>query len=155
MSLATYLRNSPCQAGAHFHVCTKYLAPLFAALSFIDPPRRAHAQSLIIRNATVIDGTSATPRRGLDICIVNGRIARVAPRCTLAVTAPVIDASGLYITPGFVDMHVHLLEHGRDEKGNIPPQIDWDLTRRSMRLLLEHGVTMVRDPGSETETAVK
>jgi imidazolonepropionase-like amidohydrolase len=128
---------------------------LIAVLSSTAATGPADAQTMIIRNATIIDGTAREPRRGLDVCISNGRIESVAARCTLASTAPVIDASGMYITPGFVDMHVHLLEHGRDEKGNIPPQIDWDLTRRSLRLLLEHGVTMVRDPGSETETAVK
>ncbi|HVF39263.1 MAG TPA: amidohydrolase family protein [Gemmatimonadaceae bacterium] len=116
--------------------------------------KNAHAQSLIIRNATVIDGTGRAPQRGVDVCISSGRIARVARGCTVPRTAPVIDASGMYVTPGFVDMHVHLLEHGRDEKGEIPPRIDWDLVRRSLKLLLHHGVTTVRDPGSETEAAV-
>ena len=133
----------------------RFLVPLLAAVSpLIIAPRHCQAQALIIRNVTVIDGTGQAPRRGVDVCIAKGRIESVAPKCSLPSAAPVIDASGLYLTPGFIDMHVHLLEHGRDEKGNIPPGIDWDLARRSARLLLEHGVTTVRDPGSETEAAV-
>lgn len=126
---------------------------LIAFFSLLGPPD-SPAQTLILRHATVIDGTGKAPGKNVDVCIAQGRIVSVEPECSLSPSAPVLDASGLYLTPGFVDMHVHLLEHGRDEKGNIPPRIDWDLTRRSLRLLLEHGVTTVRDPGSETEAAV-
>ncbi|HEX7123321.1 MAG TPA: amidohydrolase family protein, partial [Gemmatimonadaceae bacterium] len=112
------------------------------------------AQTLAIRNATVIDGRGSPPRRGVDVCIAGGRIVSVAARCAADPDSPVIDATGMYLVPGFVEMHVHVLEHGRDEKGEIPPHFDWTDVRRRLRLLLEHGITTIRDPGSETETAV-
>lgn len=143
-------RSNRAQGNGHF--MRRFVA--LATLLWMLAPQLTRAQALIIRNATVIDGTGHAPRGGVDICIANGRMESVEPDCSLGFDAPVIDASGLFITPGFVDMHVHLLEHGRDEKGNIPPRIDWDLTRRSLRLLLDHGITTVRDPGSETEAAV-
>jgi cytosine/adenosine deaminase-related metal-dependent hydrolase len=132
----------------------RFSVPLLLAILVIYGPRHGQAQELVLRDATVIDGTGRAPRRGVDLCIADGRIVSVTPKCSLSSSAAVIDASSLYLTPGFVDMHVHLMEHGRDEKGNIPPRLDWNLTRRSLRLLLEHGVTTVRDPGSETEAAV-
>lgn len=97
------------------------VALLLAAIPLTSAPRRTQAQALIIRNVTIIDGTGQAPRPGVDICIANGRIESVAPKCSLPLAAPVIDAFGLYLTLGFIAMHVHLLEHGRDEKGNIPP----------------------------------
>lgn len=126
---------------------------LLASILPAFAPPGAHPQTLIVRNATVIDGTGRAPERS-DVCIAAGRIRSVAPGCALRGRVPVIDATDLYLTPGFVDMHVHLLEHGRDENGDIPPRIDWNLVRTILRLLLEHGVTTVRDPGSETEAAV-
>src|SRR5688572_30390448 len=121
------------------------------AVSF---PQSAHGQALIVRHATLLDGTGGPPHEAVDICVLDGLIQNVAKGCTVPGEAPIIDARGLHLIPGFVDMHVHLLEHGRDEKGEIPTRVDWNLVRRHLRLLLHHGVTTVRDPGSETEAAV-
>jgi N-acyl-D-amino-acid deacylase len=60
---------------------------------------------LIIRNGTVVDGTGAD-RRTADVAIKNGRIAKVAPRITEAATREV-DAKGLVVAPGWVDIHTH------------------------------------------------
>ena len=60
---------------------------------------------LVIRNATVIDGTKA-PRFRADVAIANGRIAAVGtdiPRNG----AREIDATGLIVAPGFIDAHTH------------------------------------------------
>ena len=59
---------------------------------------------LVIRGGTVVDGTGAPPRRA-DVAIEGGRIVAVgrvdgAARRTL-------DADGLLVTPGFVDIHTH------------------------------------------------
>lgn len=107
------------------------------------------AATLFLKNATVIDGA---PRKA-DI-VVNGETITCVGKCAAPDGATVIDAAGKFVVPGFVDMHAHLLEHGRDEKGEIPPRWDRETVLRYLRLLLAHGVTTVRDPGSETETAV-
>ena len=60
---------------------------------------------LIIRNGTVYDGTGAAPRRG-DIAVQGGKIAEIAD--TIDATAnEEIDAAGMAVTPGFVDVHTH------------------------------------------------
>ena len=64
----------------------------------------AHTGSLIIRNGTIVDGTGKKPFVG-DIKIVDGLIKEVGQ-----VTGPAdqeIDAKGLLVTPGFVDIHTH------------------------------------------------
>lgn len=59
---------------------------------------------LIIKNGTVIDGTVSKGYIS-DVAIKNGKIAAIAPNLTEAEN--VIDASGLTVTPGFIDSHSH------------------------------------------------
>ncbi|UYN93845.1 MAG: amidohydrolase family protein [Enhydrobacter sp.] len=59
---------------------------------------------LVIRNGTVIDGSGA-PRRIADVAVQDGRVAEVGPK--LGPGRREIDASGLLVTPGFVDIHTH------------------------------------------------
>jgi N-acyl-D-aspartate/D-glutamate deacylase len=59
---------------------------------------------LVIRNGTVIDG-SGEPRRIADVAVQSGRIAAVGAR--LGAGHREIDAGGLLVTPGFVDIHTH------------------------------------------------
>src|SRR2546423_11503055 len=60
---------------------------------------------LVIRNATVIDGTRS-PRYEADIFIAGGRIAAVG-RLENARADAEIDASGRIVAPGFIDSHTH------------------------------------------------
>lgn len=64
----------------------------------------AHTGSLIIRNGTIVDGTGAKPFVG-DIKIVDGLIKKVGQVSGTADQE--IDAKGLLVTPGFVDIHTH------------------------------------------------
>ena len=58
---------------------------------------------LVIRNATVIDGTRA-PRYEADIGIRAGRIEKIG---SIQASSPVIDAKGKILAPGFIDAHTH------------------------------------------------
>lgn len=67
----------------------------------------AHAQpyDLVIRNARVVDG-SGSPWFRADVAVRGDTIARIAP----GIDAPakrVIDAGGLVVAPGFIDLHTH------------------------------------------------
>jgi len=72
---------------------------------------------LLIKNGRVVDPQSGTDDR-LDVSIIDGRVAGVGTGIG-AEAARTIDASGLVVAPGFIDMHVHLREPGFEEKETI------------------------------------
>ncbi|MCC6195953.1 MAG: D-aminoacylase [Burkholderiales bacterium] len=63
------------------------------------------AQAILLRGATVVDGSGA-PRFLADVRIEGERIAAVAPQAD-ARGAQVIDVAGRIVAPGFVDVHTH------------------------------------------------
>ena len=75
--------------------------------------------TLAIHNGRVID--PALGRDGIaDVVIVDGRVARVGPNEGDAVIeADRIDATGLVVVPGFVDLHTHLRQPGFESKETI------------------------------------
>ena len=114
-------------------------------------PRRADEgegpfNRLILRGATIIDGTGAPPRGPMDIVIEGDRIVEVSsvgfPGVPINESRRpgdadrVIDVSGMYIMPGFVDMHAHT---GGDPKA---PQAEY-----VYKLWMAHGVTTSRGVG--------
>ncbi len=60
---------------------------------------------LLIRNATIVDGTGI-PRYPGSVACENGKL-RLLPAETTAVAKRVIDGCGLYVSPGFIDVHSH------------------------------------------------
>ena len=61
---------------------------------------------LVILNGRVIDGTGAAGRL-TDIAIRDGRIVSVGGNFSSGAATAAIDASGLVVTPGFIDVHTH------------------------------------------------
>jgi len=60
---------------------------------------------LLLRGATVYDGTGAPPRRA-DVSVADGRIAEIGERLATG-AARVLEADGLALAPGFIDVHTH------------------------------------------------
>ncbi len=67
----------------------------------------------VIRGGTVLDQGG---ERRADVAVIDGRIVEVAEALDGDL---VLDAAGCYVTPGFVDLHVHLREPGREEAETI------------------------------------
>src|SRR6185295_5688215 len=61
-------------------------------------------RDLVVRNGTVIDGTGAAPRQ-VDVAIVDGLITALEPKAGSARRE--VNAEGLLVTPGWVDIHTH------------------------------------------------
>ncbi|MGL4745337.1 MAG: dihydroorotase [Dermatophilaceae bacterium] len=80
------------------------------------PPRGAHAsQDLLVTGARVFGGDAA------DVLIVAGRVAMVGPGAAADLPAGTerLDADGLVLLPGFVDLHTHLREPGREDAETV------------------------------------
>lgn len=81
--------------------------------SIVDVPHHAFVSEempiasfdLVFRGGTVVDGTGAPPRRA-DVALAADRIAAVGPDLD-ATGATIVDATGLAVAPGFVDVHTH------------------------------------------------
>jgi len=72
---------------------------------------------LIIRQGRVVD-PSQKINKVLDLGIEEGRVVEMAPRIRKKGRKE-IDARGLIVAPGFIDMHVHLREPGREDAETI------------------------------------
>lgn len=92
---------------------------------------------LVISGATLIDGSGAPPEGPVDIVVEGNRIAAIhrgdARSRTPRQADRVMDAAGMYVMPGFVDVHGH---NGDPDKA---PNAGY-----GYRLWLAHGVTSVR-----------
>jgi hypothetical protein len=96
---------------------------------------------LILRGATLVDGTGAPPFGPVDIVIQNDRITQLVPVGSpgFPIDAEArpkldggkeIDLTGMWVLPGFVDLYAHPLEPAEYYS----------------KLWLSHGITTIRDP---------
>ncbi len=73
---------------------------------------------LLVKGGRVVD-----PTLGIDgafeVLIVDGHVASVAEKAKGIRGAQVLDATGLVVTPGWIDMHVHLREPGQEYKETV------------------------------------
>ena len=116
------------------------LFPLFvlaASLSIAQP-----RYDLVLKGGHVID-----PKNQIDairdVAINNGKIAAVAASIDGSGALKVIDATGLYITPGIVDLHVHVFH-----TTNIPAAWAGDYSVDPDSFSFRSGVTTMVDAGS-------
>jgi hypothetical protein len=72
--------------------------------------------TILLRGGTVVGETSSS--RG-DVLIKDGRLSEVGDSLAVPKGATVIDAEGCWVGPGFVDLHAHLREPGREEAETI------------------------------------
>ena len=123
-------------------------APLAAAEMEPVPARGADEgtgpfQKLVIRGATLIDGSGAPAMGPVDIVVEGNRIAEIRGAGTPGLPMEAdreprdftreIDATGMYVLPGFIDTHAHNGDPGK------APQPSY-----GYKLWLAHGVTTVR-----------
>lgn len=104
----------------------------------LEEARRLGEKFMLVRGATVIDGTGGLPRDGVSVLIRNGVIEFVGRLEDMAVPegTEIVDAGGGWLLPGFIDVHAH----ARDTA--------------VIGALLAAGVTAIRNPSSSTRDGV-
>src|SRR5580704_1635428 len=112
----------------------------------------AHAQTphydLLLKGGHVIDPANHIDGV-MDVAVSAGKIAAVDKDIAAASAGKVVDATGLYVTPGLIDIHVHITNGGAplnwfdpEARSHIEPYaIPADL-------VLQSGVTTVVDAGT-------
>lgn len=115
-------------------------------------PAAASAQTrapcaIAIAGATLIDGNGGPPVPDAVVLVRGTRIEAVGPRATVSVPACArrIDATGKYLTPGFVDTNVHISLGGSMESNIRYQDQRFEITLEGAQLHLKHGVTTIRD----------
>jgi imidazolonepropionase-like amidohydrolase len=129
------------------------LVTLFALGSSFFFSTASPAQNVIaFVGGTVIDGNGGPPLEGVVVVVRDGRIAAVGPKSATEVPsgAHVADASGKFLTPGFIDTNVHLSLYG----GHTPERYETlvryhdrqeEIVLENAQIELLYGVTTVRD----------
>ncbi|TNE50955.1 MAG: amidohydrolase, partial [Bacteroidetes bacterium] len=122
-----------------------------AAAQVQKAPPRAEGEGpfpqLIIRGVTLINGNCAPPTGPVDIVVEQNRIVRIknvgypgvpidsTRRPKLEPGGYELDCEGMYLLPGFVDLHGHI---GGKEQGADAEYV--------FKLWMGHGITTIRDP---------
>ena len=84
----------------------------------LETPDVLPSFDLILQGGTVIDPANGINQQ-MDVGIAAGRIVRVAPALQVGPHTQVIDAAGLYVTPGILDIHTHVYPFRPTEKSYI------------------------------------
>jgi imidazolonepropionase-like amidohydrolase len=115
---------------------------------------QASTERVALVGATVIDGTGSAPIGDATILVEGDRISAVGPRSKVRVPdgTRMIDLTGKWVLPGFVDLHMHLT-FPPDQRLD-PLQTNSEATVRAihfMDLFLRNGITSVRDVAAPIE----
>jgi imidazolonepropionase-like amidohydrolase len=107
-------------------------------------------EQTLITNVNIFDGNSEMLALGQDVLVENNLIKKIGKGLIAGADATVIDGSGMTMTPGFIDMHQHLMLGGPDGLFSTGENIDFatagGIAAQAMHEhLLMKGITTVRD----------
>ncbi len=137
------------------HLVTTTLALLvsvtIAAAALAAPkgpiPVASNDTLVAIVGTTVIDGNGGAPLTDATILVRGSRIAAVGPRASVPVPkgARVVDGTGKYATPGFIDTNVHLSLYNNGESMVRYEDKFTALVVEAAQIEVKNGITTVRD----------
>jgi dihydroorotase len=115
---------------------------LIAALLACAISGHAQQYDLVLRNGEVLDPKNNVAAKR-DVAVRDGKIAAIEATIPASAAKQSVDISGLYLTPGLVDIHVHVftgLRHNAWGNGDLSVSADV--------MAIPNGVTTVADAGS-------
>lgn len=128
------------------HIILIYILILTSAPSFAQKENSI----IVLTNANIIDGTGASPKKGISIIIKNDRISEITGNSNLQIpqNAVVINLEGKTLLPGLIDGHFHMnYPNFSDRKPMLNEAI---CAYRSVPFLNKHlmgGITTIMDAG--------
>ncbi|MBI3448984.1 MAG: amidohydrolase family protein, partial [Acidobacteria bacterium] len=116
----------------------------------------AMAALVVLKGATLIDGTGEPPRPNAVVVVEEGRIVRVGDATSFPIPegAEVKDLTGRFLIPGLIDMHAHVAILPPDERGRLKDHDDRTVSERVLKILLASGITTVRNPAAPAADGV-
>jgi len=122
-------------------------------------------QELAIKNVNIIDVETGRLSENMDVLVSDGTIKTIratSSESTYPDGATIIDGTGKYLAPGFIEAHIHFAvgKVGLDMSDGTPKlemTIVDGIPEYSLREMVANGITSSRDPGGKTEvtTSVK
>jgi len=107
--------------------------------------------TILFRSARLVDGLADEPVDGIDVLVVDGRVAEIGHRVSPPVGDDVrtIDLHGLTLMPGLIDAHVHptAAEIVEDFQRPMPTTLRAIHAKARLEAMLRRGFTTVRDAG--------
>jgi len=125
----------------------------------IDAPPGTPPSPRAITGATLIDGRGGAAIANANVIVRDGKIECAGADCAIPEGIDVVDARGMWITPGLIDAHVHFSQtgwaDGRPDAADVRAQFPYEKTiadlksspQRFARSFLCSGVTSVFDVG--------
>ncbi|MGC1305108.1 MAG: amidohydrolase family protein [Caulobacteraceae bacterium] len=127
----------------------RLIATALAAL--VLPAAAARAETTVLKNFTLIDGTGRRPVSGAAMVIQDGRVQWVGPAAKLKVPsgAQALDLGGKYVIPGLIDDHVHLaLVNGLKQDLRYYTRQNLDA---QLKIYAAYGITSVQVLGTDKD----
>ena len=117
------------------------LLPAFAETAF--------AETKVLKNFTLIDGTGKPAQPGMAMVLVDGRITQIGPAAKLKPPsgAEAIDLAGKFVMPGIINLHGHVgttLDMAQDAKFYTRENVE-----RQLQTYASYGVTTVVSLGTD------
>lgn len=113
----------------------------------------AAAETIVIDNVTLIDGTGAKPRQGMTVVVEDGRFSQVVPsKAAGEIKGTRIDGTGKFLIPGLMDMHIHLKGGLKVSKEGLrEAAIDRKTGEQALASYIYSGVTAIYDAGNNPD----
>jgi imidazolonepropionase-like amidohydrolase len=144
--LSSQLQSNALRAASNLRFLRRTFLLLSVILSAcscsLHPP-----PSLAITHVTIIDATGAAPQSDMTVFLADEQIAAIGLSNSVSIPrkTKTFDATGKFLIPGLVDMHVHLTGAGEPTGSR----------EFILPLLLANGITTARDMGGDLDSLLK
>ena len=90
---------------------------LVVLLAYLSIPAHAQQYDLLIKGGHVVDPKNQI-NGVMDVAVADGKIAQAAANISASQARTVADATGMYVSPGLIDIHAHVY-YGTDPDANL------------------------------------